>query len=486
MFSGHHNAAEKPLGHAPRNRRLMPKSAAVAALLLLMVLFSCAGGKSDSEAYTPVADDTATFDTLRVGTLYGPTSYFTYRDVEMGFDYTLAKDLGKAKGWHVQFTVGTSVNSLIELLDSGRIDLIAYDVPLIADYSATLAPCGIEHISEQVLVQRKGAEKVNDVVELVGKEVFVEAGSKYEQRLRNMNNELGGDVIVTLIDYDSAMVAEDIFKKVVDKEIDFTVTDSDIARRSASYFPGLDFSVSISFPQRSSWVVSRNMQWLADSINAWFSTEEPKAENERLLRRYFELSRTQPFDSKSFTKNFNKGYISDYDSLFRINADRIDGDWRLLASMCYAESKFDNSVVSWAGARGIMQIMPGTARAFGVSVDGLKNPSVNVEVATKIIDALDKSLAKDVPDAAERLKFIVAAYNSGIAHVKDAISIARAKGLNAQIWDGNVAEAMKMKALPEIYNDKSICRYGYFKGTYTTAYVRNVMDLYSKAKEKFA
>jgi membrane-bound lytic murein transglycosylase F len=87
-----------------------------------------------------------------------------------------------------------------------------------------------------------------------------------------------------------------------------------------------------------------------------------------------------------------------------------------------------------------------------------------------------------VSDPVERRKFTLAAYNAGIAHIYDAIALAEKYGKNPQVWDGNVAEALLMKANPEYYND-TICRYGYFRGKQTTAYVRNVMEFYNRSSK---
>lgn len=80
-------------------------------------------------------------------------------------------------------------------------------------------------------------------------------------------------------------------------------------------------------------------------------------------------------------------------------------------------------------------------------------------------------------------KFVIAAYNSGLAHILDAIAIAKLRGMNAQVWDGNVAEALMLKSNPEIYNLPEV-RYGFFRGRQTYDYVRTVMACYDKARKQ--
>ena len=99
--------------------------------------------------------------------------------------------------------------------------------------------------------------------------------------------------------------------------------------------------------------------------------------------------------------------------------------------------------------------------------------------SVKILKSLNKSLEKYVPDKDERLKFVIGAYNSGIAHVYDAIALARKYGKNPTIWDGNVADALLMKSKPEYYNDP-VCKYGYFRGRQTITYVNEVMNFYKR------
>jgi len=181
--------------------------------------------------------------------------------------------------------------------------------------------------------------------------------------------------------------------------------------------------------------------------------------------------------------DLSRGVVSPFDHLFRRYAATIGWDWRLIASQAFKESRFDSTVVSWAGARGIMQIMPRTARAHGLTDEMMTNNDASISTAVKVIAALDKSLASRVPDREERRKFVVAAYNSGLAHILDAIALAAKHGMNPQIWEGNVEQALLLKSKPEYYNDP-VCKYGYFHGRQTYDYVHEVFAFYDQVRQK--
>ena len=264
-------------------------------------------------------------------------------------------------------------------------------------------------------------------------------------------------------------------------ELPLTVVDSDIARINRTYYPELDISLALSFPQKSRWGVAPDKPWLADSIDVWFHTDNQIVETAALLKRYFEIAKTDPYTQ---AMDLSKGYMSKYDDLFRKYAGKINWDWRLLAAQGFTESHFDSTVVSWAGAKGIMQIMPSTARAYGLSQSKITDPQENIRVAVEILNTLDKAFSSRVRNPEERLKFVLAAYNSGPAHIYDAINIAKAEGLNPEVWDGNVAEALLMKSNPVYFNNRSICKNGYFRGRQTYVYVKEVLKNYNRAKDK--
>ena len=446
---------------------------------------SCMSGNSGAES-TASADTTDSIirlpDTLRVGTLYSPASYFIYRETTMGYDYDLVNRLAEDKGMAVDFVIANNLSQAVAMLDSGKIDLLAYEVPVTAEYREHVIPCGVENVTHQVLVQPKAdSTRITDVTQLVGREVYVETDSKYYARMVNLNNELGGGIIIKPVERDT-MITEDLIAMVSDGEIPLTVVDSDIASLNKTYYPNLDITLEVSFPQRSAWGVAPEKRWLADSINSWAAGESPRRQRADLLKRYYELSKRQG-GIGIHDIDFSKGRMSPFDHLFKRHAREIGWDWRLLASVGYAESRYDSTQISWAGARGVMQLMPATAKAFGLESDRITENEASIATAVKVFQSLDNSLKSHVKDPEERKKFILAAYNSGLAHILDAIAIAQKTGRQPDVWDGSVAEALLLKSNPEYYNDP-VCRYGYFRGRQTYEYVKTVMACFDKAKKQ--
>lgn len=460
--------------HSCISSRLRQTSVFAATLTGAIAIASCSSRTSVSETANQLPD------TLKVVTLNSPTSYFIYRDEPMGYDYTLADSLAHQKGMVLDLTVAPSLSRAVELLDSGLVDLIAYEVPITSHYQQYVVPCGPENYTTQVLVQpmREGSAPVTDVTELVGREIYVEKDSKYLRRMQNLNDEIGGGIIIHEVDADT-LITEDLLRMVSDGKIPMTVVDSDIARLNKTYYPDLDISLEVSFPQRASWAVSKDKPWLADSINVWFAQESPQRTNADLLKRYFEQSKGLP----TVNFDFSKGYISQYDELFKKYAPTIGWDWRLMAAQAYQESRFKPNARSWVGARGLMQIMPATARGYRTPVSKLNDPETSVKVASALINDLDGYLKKYVPNDKERLKFVIAAYNVGIAHVYDAIRLAEKYGLDPQVWNGNVEQAILMKMNPKYYKDP-VVKYGYCRGTETVEYVDKITKFYDHARRE--
>lgn len=171
--------------------------------------------------------------------------------------------------------------------------------------------------------------------------------------------------------------------------------------------------------------------------------------------------------------------ISPYDSLLQAYADTLGWDWKILAAMVYHESRFLPNQISPAGAVGLMQVMPGTARRLGTF--NLKDPADNIRAGVACLLYLQAQWSH-IPDAWERKKFILASYNVGPAHVQDAVRLARKHGKSTTIWDGHVGDMLKKKQDPAFYQDE-VVKHGRCRGNIPVGYVKKVLaqfDLYAQ------
>ncbi len=456
------------------------------ALLLLAVLWQ---GCSSSPRV--ISEKHELPDTLRVGTLYSPTSFFIYRGDTMGYDYDRVCDFAKAKGVKLKFKVATNMRALIDMIKERKVDMLVYEIPVTAEYNEEVLHCGETNTTYQVLVQPRGGRRITNVTQLVGKTIYVEKGSKFESRLKNLDSEIGGGINIKSVESDTVNV-ENLIEGVSNGTIPLTIADNDIAKIDKSYYSNIDINLDVSFPQRSSWAVNLNDDWLADTIDAWSTSERTVLYTEDVANRYFEQNRTatsQSTDSAGSHQATTKyvrhsGDLSAYDELFKKYARQCPYDWQLLAAIAYTESNFSPNVVSWAGARGLMQIMPSGARSIGVSPDDLYDPDVNVRCAVHELNYLDRYFSKYVPDSQERRKFVLAGYNGGMAHIVDAIKLAQKYGKDPSVWYGNVEEALKWKSIEKYYTDP-VCRYGYFRSGETVNYVHRVEQRYEDYKARY-
>lgn len=413
-------------------------------------------------------------------TLYSSTSYFQYKMQPMGYEYDLIKDFARSQGLKLNIKVAENATRLVEMLEAGDADVVAFPIPLNNKLKEKVIYCGREEQDSQVLIQRsnKGDTLLTDVTQLLGKDIYVKPGTKYYERLKNLDVELGGGIHIHEMPQDT-ITSEDLISMVSQGQIPYTISDENIARLNKTYFWNINVSLKISFLQRSSWIVRNTSPELAKAINEWASDKTGNHIYKALTKRYFELSK-QPFSAElSEVKN---GHISPYDDLFRKYAKNIGWDWQLLASIAYQESRFNPNVVSWAGAEGLMGIMPNTAKALGVTPHELKEPDTGIRTGVDCLRKFRQGF-NDITDPVEKIKFTLASYNAGIGHIYDAQRLAKKYGKNPNVWDDNVSEYIRLKNDPEYYNDP-VCKHGYLRGSETFNYVREVMERYKYYKQK--
>lgn len=447
-------------------------------LLACVCIVACRPPQQQAEATHYDLPQIKDSGALVVLTLNSSISYFDYRGEPMGFQYELAEQFARSLGVKLEINVAQNTSDLVHKLLKGEGDLIAYNLPVTKAFKDSVAFCGEDIITHQVLVQRNGAANklVKNVTELVGKEVYVKPG-KYLNRLINLDKELGGGILIHTVENDS-ITTEELIRQVSNGEIDYAICDNDLAKLNKTYYPNLNIGLAVSFDQRASWAVRKTSPLLAEAATQWHQNNMTSPAYQASSKRYFEISKRTPHGSILSIKD---GKISHFDPLFKKYAKEIDWDWRLLASLAYTESNFDTTAVSWAGAKGLMQLMPRTARAMGVPPGKEQNPEESIKAAVKYIAATARSF-QAVPDA-ERIKFVLASYNAGIGHVLDAMALAEKYGKDKYVWDNNVADYILLKSNEEYFNDP-VCKNGYFRGVETFYFVKEILSREEVYKQK--
>ncbi len=415
------------------------------------------------------------------------TGYFIYRGQPMGYEYDLLKRLADDLDVSLKIKLTADIEQAFDMLNSGEADLMAYHLTVTKERAKRVAFTEAHTAVRQVLVQRKPKNwrklkvhetenaLIRNTLDLVGKEVYVRKGSSYSERLANLSEEIGGDIVI--LEQPGQTDTESLIRKVASGEIDYTVADEDVGLINATYYPNIDVKTAISFPQTIAWAVRKNAPQLRDSVDSWLNEMKASPDFNVIYNRYFKYRKSQNLRAHSIYSSSGGLQISPYDDLIKEGAKSLSLDWMLLASLIYQESKFDPEAKSWAGAKGLMQLTDVSLEQY--DVDEPFDPEDNMEGGTEFLSWLEDLWSDKVPDENERLKFVLASYNVGQGHVLDAVRLAKKYGKDPQVWDDNVAHFLLQKTKPEFYNDP-VVKYGYCRGNEPVNYVEEILERYER------
>ena len=229
-------------------------------------------------------------------------------------------------------------------------------------------------------------------------------------------------------------------------------------------------SITISSNEPFTWAVSVNQSSLLRKVNLFLSHYTTTYDYRMINWKYFG-AKTNMAEVAKQDKS-----LSLYDDLIKECSKEVNWDWRLLAALIYQESRFKADVNSHKGAYGLMQLMPVTALTFGY--EDVSDPKTNIQAGTAYIRFLDKQIGKiDGIDEEERIKFILASYNAGLARiVDDCRAYTNALDRDPNIWI-NVATTIPLLSHPDHYTSE-VLSYGRFKGKETLRFVKEIMERY--------
>ena len=420
--------------------------------------------------------------TLVALTNYNSTDYFIYRGEPMGYQYEMLRALASYLQLNLELRVENDLDQAFEYLRNGDCDLLALNLTVTRDRKDFLRFTHPIGETRQVLVQRKPEDwlkrtadeldrmLIRNPLDLAGKTVYIQKDATFVRRLRNLEEEIGDTIHLVEVEEDM----EKLIRMVAEGQIDYTVADENVARVNSTYYRNLDVGTAISFPQNLAWAMRKeHSDELALAVNHWIDQYRKSLDYALLYNKYFKNPKSKVRVRSDYFV-LGDGKISPYDDLIRRYSDSLHWDWRLLASLIYQESHFDPRAQSWAGAQGLMQIMPSIQKQFRVS-DPFR-PEDNIRGGVETLLWLNDFFTTRIEDEEVRLKFVLAAYNAGLGHLMDARKLAEKYGKDPNSWE-DVSYYLELKSNPRYYLDP-VVQYGYCRGSEPVQYVAQIMDRY--------
>jgi membrane-bound lytic murein transglycosylase F len=408
---------------------------------------------------------------LRVLTRNNASTYFLWRGELMGFEYELAKEFARLHDLRLEMVVAPSRTALFTWLREGRGDMIAASLTIMPQQEdlGIKYSRGYNKMSQEV-VTRKDDNSLHSVEDLRGRTVYVRQSSSY---WRDLSELLNKGIEFKLQAVPESMETEEIIEKVASGEYDLTVADSNIldielAWREDEIKAAFELGGTVSH----GWVVRDDQPELLKAINAFVKKEYRGLFYNLAHEKYFQEPGKIKQRLEERVDSAQGGSLSPYDDLARKYAEQHGFDWRMIVAQMYQESRYNPRAKSWTGARGLMQIMPRTARQMGIS--DLNKPANGIKAGVTYLDWLRDRFEPELP-VKDRMWFALAAYNAGAGHVKDARRLAEQLGLSPNHWFDNVEKAMLLLSRRK-YARKAT--HGYVRGIEPVNYVRQIRDRY--------
>jgi len=424
---------------------------------------------------------------LRMITRYSSNTYFLHQGVEWGFEYELVRKFAQQHDLALEVVIIGPNDNPYDMLNSGKGDLIA------ANYTATSVRKKYVdftrpyNIVNEVMVFSSDINDPPKTLKEVAKRgipITVRRNSSYYHRLKELRKK-GLNLAIHLVP--NTMDTESLLFEISSNKYSATVADDNIFQASNKYMNGLTRGPTVAKNDTIAWAVRKNADNLKTELNRFLYNhfrfgkegEPPKRSTflNVLRKRYFK-SGPQIADYYNPESNSDKaGGISPYDDIIKQVSDSAGVNWLLVASIIAQETKFNPNSKSWAGAIGLMQVLP---RFSNVSDDSLYNIRTNIKEGIRIIK---KHLHHySYMDSTDQWSFALAAYNAGAGHIADARRLVIDENKNPNKWE-NASDALLKLMHRKYYKD---ARYGFCRGIETVRYVQQIKNRYKTYKSILA
>jgi membrane-bound lytic murein transglycosylase F len=405
---------------------------------------------------------------LRVLTRNNAVSYFLWRGQLLGFEYDLAQKFARDNGLRLEMVVPPGGEDLLTWLVEGRGDMIAAAFSPTEERLASGAGFSrpYNYVSHAV-VARADEALVKGPLDLAGRTFFVRRSSAYWESLSGLKQS---GVALNLVAVPEDFETEDIIDGVAGGQYDLTLADSHILDIELAWRDDVKRLFTIGDPVPLTWVARASNPELLGAMDRFINAEYRGLFYNLKYQQYFKnASRIRSHVQNRFEV---AGGFSPYDETIKKYAEQYGFDWRLIVSQIYQESRFAPDARSFAGARGLMQVMPRTAESMGFT--DLDDPETSIHAGIRYMDWVRDRFEPELP-VRERMWFTLAGYNAGPGHVRDARRLAAQMGLNPNQWFGNVESSMLLLSR-QTYADKA--PHGYCRCAEPVKYVREIRERY--------
>lgn len=430
------------------------------------------GQKTDGIYHPVMLDDILEAGKITVITKNSANCYYLYKNKPMGFEYDLAKAFADYLGVSLDVQTANDLTQMSADIAKGKGAFIAAGLTTDAESAGSSVlnfSTGYMAVEPLIIVHRDN-RSVTKVEDFKSHPVHVRQGSPYQAVLEDLKNQ-GIDLDIRLHE---KMNEEELIRQVSEKQIEATIANTHIALLNRRYYPKIDIRSSVGQRQFLVWAVSPESKELMVKIESFFRTIQQNGTFDRLYARYYAAVDFFDYNEIRAFYRYIENRLPDYAMLIEKAAEKHDLDWRMIAAQMYQESRFSPDARSNAGAAGLMQLLPETAKDLGVTdiYDVKENINAGVRHMKKLYDFFDKAKGID------RLCIALGAYNAGQGHILDARNLARDRKLNPDKWE-SLEKILPLLEEEAFYKDTI---YGYCRGTEPVDYVRQIMIYYDILK----
>jgi membrane-bound lytic murein transglycosylase MltF len=391
---------------------------------------------------------------IRAGVPFNRTHYFIDSGQQRGIAYEALMNFEEAvntrlKTGHLRVQVAfvpLPRDQMVPALTDGKVDLLAATLTVtperqrLVDFSNPTRT-GVK----EIVVTGPGAPAIASVEDLSGQTVFVRKTSSYYEIVAALNARLAakGKPPVAVKEAPENLEDDDILEMVNAGLVPATVVDDYLAAFWKQVFPDITPHPDVALRSGASIAVAvrKGNPKLKAAANAWIAKFGEKTAFANVLEKRYLQSTKHVKNAMSEAER--RKFIAMV-QLFRKYGAQYGLDPLLMAAQGYQESRLDQSVKSHVGAVGVMQLMPATGKEQGVGDIGQIEP--NIHAGIKYMRFMVDQYYKDEPmTPINKALMTFASYNAGPGRVRQLRKEAEKRGLDRNVWFGNVERVASEK-----------------------------------------